>query len=282
MLEISNLNQQQLETEEVIKEIEKEAEDYFIHFESKFSQKLRLALKKKIEEFPNLSPVALERYKIVLAKLSFICLGILSEKEIEELFKNYFGTFLSYEIDFIEWIKTKLVHLHLFDDDNLREKINLALLQNQNSITSHPLILPTGKEDKPTVANWLKDYNQRVSGKKDRALARTEYLVNSPNIAKLSPEEKEKIKKLIVFYDFINTSPLIPSGYSQDLLIVWPNQCYSLISQGETIGSWLPPFHIPKRPLEEKKPEEIKPEEKPVEPKSALEEKYLEEEKKES
>ncbi|MFN3302025.1 MAG: hypothetical protein ACK413_03305, partial [Patescibacteria group bacterium] len=119
----------------------------------------------------------------------------------------------------------------------------------------------------------------------DRAMARTEYLTNSVNIIKLSPEEKEKIEELIKIYDFVNTCSLFPSAYTQDIIVHWPEQTISIISQGETIASLPPIEEIPSWSKPTLKEGEIieKPEEPPTKPPSetsSLEEKYLEEESK--
>lgn len=89
------------------------------------------------------------------------------------------------------------------DPAEFSKKLLEALTTNNELIGKNNIIKLTGAELKPTIFNWLKDYEEKVGNKSNRILARTGYLTNSQNIQKLLPGEKEKVKKIIELYDFL-------------------------------------------------------------------------------
>lgn len=103
---------------------------------------------------------------------------------------------------------TKEVEIYLsFDNDlypeEMRNKFLDALITNEEIVGKDNLVLIGGSNLKPTLSNWLKDYNTWMEGKTDLILARVDYLTRSLNISRLSMSEKENIKKIIELHDFL-------------------------------------------------------------------------------
>jgi len=238
-----------------------------------------LNIEKKLKELPELEnqlPLIFKEYQQIIAQLRFISLSLLDSQETIDLIKNNFDLLLNlcndpyFDYDLAEQLKLRLITLSFFDDEILRVKLEKALRSCDLKITSEKIILLDKKTVNPSLANWIIDYDQRLYDKQDRALARIEYLSNSSNVVKLSVEEKEKIKKMISFYDFINTSSLIPSGYASDIPIQWPDGMIQIVSGGELFTVNQPPKSVPS--MLEKKPSPKSSE------RSIFEDKYLEEE----
>jgi len=267
MFNLSDLSQKNLADSAINLEIKEETERIVRQFDSKNALALSRYLKSKVSESAEIDLI----YKEIIPQLEFIAIGLLKTSEVLNLIKEHFGVTLNFPFDIItplDLVRIKLLENSFIDDELLREGISQALKDNENIVTKNLLEIgdrPGGM--KPTIKNWLLDYDSRLMDKSDRSIARTEYFINSPNISKLSTEEKEKIKQLITVYDFVNTSSLIPSAYAGDYLVHWPNDCGFIISQGETIAS-LPPIQDTNLGVLSEEEEA----------KTSFEEKYLEEE----
>lgn len=124
----------------------------------------------------------------------------LSKENLILLLEQKLSSWLEKDIDLKEEIE---IYLSFEADPELRNKFLEALIRNEERLGKNNIIRSTGSELSPTVSNWLKDYEERIKEKPDRILTRTEYLTNSLNIQKISPKEKEKIKKIIELYDFL-------------------------------------------------------------------------------
>ncbi len=59
----------------------------------------------------------------------------------------------------------------------------------------------TGTFVEPTIDNWITNYINYAGSGRHSALERSRYLSNSANVAKLSPEEKECLKKILRSFD---------------------------------------------------------------------------------
>ncbi len=280
MLDIAKISSQQLKEQSFIEEIKKEIDELIKRFNSRDAFILSRRLKEKIAEDPSLREI----YKEIVPQLDFIAIGYLNKEEIVKLIKDHFGILLNFPFDSLrpfDLIRHKFSQLPFIEHELLRVEISKALKENENVITKNPIILEKRGEVPPTVKNWLIDYDIRLEGKPDRAMARTEYLTNSVNIVKLSPQEKEKIQELIKIYDYVNTCSLFPSAYAQDLIVDWPEKTSFVISEGDVIVSLPPPEEIPfwaRTTLKEETPLEEETPSKPSEL-SSFEKKYFEEEK---
>ncbi len=85
------------------------------------------------------------------------------------------------------------------DDEDLEDKVETLLYNNQEKISGHQIILD-GHPASPSIANWLKDFIKKYgSGLFDEVIL-AEYLSQSPNVRTLKPEEKELVRKVLKLY----------------------------------------------------------------------------------
>ncbi len=90
-----------------------------------------------------------------------------------------------------------------------------ALERNQEVLGSQNLQVDTGADTKtlrPTLANWLTDYNYSShlsSGTHRRGgFEQTNYFLHSPNVKNLNKADKDALLKFLQFYDWLRFDPL--------------------------------------------------------------------------
>ncbi|MFH1029691.1 MAG: hypothetical protein V1770_00340 [bacterium] len=140
------------------------------------------------------SPLEGEGWGEVLNKLKWIALPKFSEDEIVKMFGESFTTIFELP-DYNLWgkIKQKIIADIWYEDrDNFKKAIGKALLKNTEWLTSQNIII-NGKEEHPTVGNWLKDYNVNLGFAPVNAAKQSEYLTNSGNMKKLVSSIKYKV-----------------------------------------------------------------------------------------
>lgn len=164
-------------------------------------------------------PALFRKFKIVQAKYGFACLPTLAEDEILDLIKNYLS--LAFGInDYDLWAQLKkyLVTIRHEDRDRLKGEIKNILINNTTKITSTNLLIDK-KEAIGSASNWVRDYHGQVgTGAVDQLLFE-QYFINSPNIKRLLPEEKEKVKTLLKLYEKLKISSKTPQGYEEKVLM---------------------------------------------------------------
>jgi len=154
-----------------------------------------------------------EEYKEIAMVLRFVGLSfIYNDQRILELFEKYFvGALRTPDLDVQERLRHKLLDFPITTRDSFKEKIRKALHANQERLTEHYLALDD-KEAEGTVSNWLRDYIQNVGGGLVDKLQMVQYLTDGANVKKLSPEEREYVRRLITFYEVTKISSETPQG----------------------------------------------------------------------
>lgn len=109
-------------------------------------------------------------------------------------------------------------HRYVLDDGMYMNDWNkgyLFAIENNEEVIGAQSITVDGKQQPPFVKNWLKDYlvtiPASVTGR--GALEEAQYFSKSPNILKLTIEDKKTLQELIQFYDWL----LHPSGTFEEL-----------------------------------------------------------------
>lgn len=126
------------------------------------------------------------------------------------------------------------------EPEKLRKELLLVLGKNEEIITIAEPLITSNLKLKSNVAFWLRDYKENIKGKSNKNLARAEYFSNSPNIKKLGSQEKEKIKKIIELYDFLETPILLFSITEPSFLtksVLPQNLATSLPSKSKNFAS---------------------------------------------
>lgn len=187
-----------------------------------------------------------------LLKLKWIALPKFGQDEIAELFKSNFTKIFEIE-DYDLWTKLKqkiIADIWYEDRDGFKEKLRKALLKNEEYLTKEKIII-NGREEPPTVGNWLKDYNVALGLEPVDVAKQSQYLTNSKNmrglggisnfksirqaqdklqILKEGKEgregeeggkigEKDKLKILFQLYEKLKISSLTPAGLEEGLFI---------------------------------------------------------------
>jgi hypothetical protein len=176
----------------------------------------KLLTKEKEKQGPDLY----KKYKHLKIKYGFICLAVLSEKEILELLEGHLA--IMFEIpDYDLWENLKK-YLIFFSDykerDRIKNEIKNILIKNKARITKTNLILDN-KEIAGTVDNWMRDYHIYLGLEPADRLKFAEYFINSANIKRATLEEKEKIKSLFNFYEKLKLSSNSPRGFEEKVLM---------------------------------------------------------------
>lgn len=171
----------------------------------------------------NENPDLYKKIKRVQYQCMILIIPSLSEKKLLELFENGIGWYykeMSEYFSIWELLRANLIIIYPRSKrDDLKKKLQKALLLNQAEITSSAIISPDGNQKKPTIKNWLHDYIASVGAESTDNLNRTEYFVNNKNFNKLPENEKRIIKNLIDLFNSLNTSSDTIEGMEEKVVI---------------------------------------------------------------
>ncbi len=243
MNNLKNLQPKQFLKDEIIKKIQEKTEGIILHFESKQAWQLLNLIDKKLSQISDLEIEFSDIFKIyekIIAKLKFIAFFYLSTSQIKDLFRWHIDIGLKIDIDLIDILKSKIIVFPITEADRLKQDISLILENSNILITRNRIKIENMENILPSVKNWLKDRRMYLGNKVDDTLAKSQYFINSQNIKNLSYKEKEILKKLFDFYDFINTSGVFPEGYPGDILIKWPDKEMQILDEGQLIDLEVP------------------------------------------
>lgn len=175
-----------------------------------------------------------DNYFYILNKLRWIALPRLRKGEVFGLFKDNFSIIFDIEkYDIIAKLKSKIINDIPYEErDNFKNKLKKGLLGNEEKITSQKIIV-SEKLLRPTISNWLKDYNISVGTNIVDEAKRIQYLTYGDNIKKVDKlSEKEKLKILFSLYDMLKTSSLSPEGIEENIVIEEKDGLKGVIKDG--------------------------------------------------
>ena len=199
---IDNLNNKIL-FDELINKIDKIEFHNDVNSAFKLLRNLEKAVKndkKKVElNFRN-------EYELIILKLKFILFISLSDHEILELFGKYLsiGIKMAY-LDILEKLKLKISFMPILDRDSYKRHIANIILDNNEEITDESIIIDN-KKARPTISNWLKDYNKYLGTGLKSNLEQGNYFINNKNFSQLEELEKLEIKELFNIYEYLKKS----------------------------------------------------------------------------
>lgn len=87
----------------------------------------------------------------------------------------------------------------IIDDKLFKQSLETTLYSNSEELTSGHLLIEE-REVSPTIANWIKDFIKINGSEMFDELSLAEYLSTSINAKKLTPAEKEMLRKLLKLY----------------------------------------------------------------------------------
>jgi len=87
----------------------------------------------------------------------------------------------------------------------------LALVEkNTQQIGNIPLRLSQDNpEAKPSIANWIEYYNRFIGTDKSNNFAKSKFISGDTVVQTLSPAEKEALRKVLSFYDYLQTDETV-------------------------------------------------------------------------
>ncbi|MGA1050488.1 MAG: hypothetical protein ACO3TG_03250 [Minisyncoccia bacterium] len=87
----------------------------------------------------------------------------------------------------------------------------LPLLENNNQqIGNMPLRLSQDDpEASPTIANWIEYYNRSVGMNSNHSFSKSKFISGNPIIQTLTSIERESLRKVLSFYDYLQTDNTI-------------------------------------------------------------------------
>ncbi len=120
-------------------------------------------------------------------------------------------------------LNVRIITLFLGDEShNFQRELLDVLYQNQETLTTNPIQLKTEKVP-PTVGNWLKDYVAFVGiDEVVSTIKKAQYFTQSENVKVLSPEDKEKLEKLLDLYVNIKNFYENSTKYDLEEVAIFP------------------------------------------------------------
>lgn len=148
-----------------------------------------------------------KNYQQLLVNLKFVLFSGLSDTECLNLLENYLIEGLSMDgFDFIAKVGLKISFIEREEDQSFFIKELAKILERNVGILGSENIIVNGQNIKPTLANWLKDYFSFPT----RSALRTSYdeinyINTGRNVNTLNRADKEKLLKIVKFYDSLKT-----------------------------------------------------------------------------
>jgi len=218
------ISEEQLNNSVFLEEIEAKAKDIIGEDRFREAYDLGKALEQVIEksvDFKDRNSELYNKYREIIIKLKWLGLPIMTEDMVVDYFKNNFTKIFDIpEFTYNDlWRKLSAVLLGMMvfkDRDKLKKRIIQVLMANRERITGSKIMV--NKEVvKPTVANWMQDYNSTLGTGKVNKLERTQYLTSGENVKKLDGKEKARIKLLFDLYEKLKLSSLTLEGLEEDI-----------------------------------------------------------------
>jgi len=170
-------------------------------------------------------PMLLKTYQTEIFKLKFVCLPMLSRKEIVAMIKRHFMAQFDVEnYDLIKKIEHKLLFLNMVEDRNaLKQDIIEALFENKEKMSNN--------HELRTVQDWLKNYIAKVGLNKIDNLVKAQYLTSLRNNEKLDPKERARIIGLLNFYGSLTVGSDTPQGFEERCLFSLAINCKFFVKE---------------------------------------------------
>lgn len=148
----------------------------------------------------------IEELSKILTRLKMFKLATLADEEINRLIKEKTLTMLGDpDLDLIDRIEARqLTFSELLKYEMVNQPLIEAIHQNIETISNERIFISGNPEPQvPTVANWLLDYDRTFGTGPQKDLTWLEYINSGVNASRLGAKEKETLRKLLKFYEFL-------------------------------------------------------------------------------
>lgn len=216
-------NQTNFFQEEVRDKLKQEI-DYGLIFDSEKFRKW-FKIKKELEKFLKDNPELKENDTYIyndcldlLNKSMWFSYPYLSSDNFIDLFRQGLSFPLStnnYPLEDV--LSIFLLNIPLLDiRDEYKKRIRENLFLNNEKITLKQIVI-NNKTEEPTIANWLRlyDWERGAKEKEGKGIKIVEVLFQNDNFLKLSPEEKDRVKRLCALYDELKISAMTVEGLEE-------------------------------------------------------------------
>ena len=165
--------------------------------------------------------------------LQFLIIPFLSTLEIADLLQwHLYAGLLIDDLELSERVKKKLIFMDLSNRDDCKNALKNAILKNKEKVTE---IVENGDKKISTVKEWLLDYANQEGAPINSSLGKAKYMNQKSHVLRLNSFEKELVKKLISFYQFLNISSFTPEGFEDDLLVKRPDGTIVTTHNGDVV-----------------------------------------------
>jgi hypothetical protein len=94
--------------------------------------------------------------------------------------------------------------------EEMRKDLLSLLKQNNQLIGSVVLRLSQeNRQAKPSISNWIEYYDRTTGLGSSNSFERSRFISGDPIVQTLNPEEKESLRKVIQFYDYLQTDETV-------------------------------------------------------------------------
>lgn len=234
-----------LSNQEIFQAMQAECEDAFGADDGRrafiFIRNMAVALAAPENKSLEARPDMLETYQNLIDRLTFVALPNLKDAEAAEVFKNKILLGLREEnINFVNKVKARLIAIPDFAArDAARKQLCDALLANEEQLGTGKITVGAGPAA-PTLASWLKKYNERFGMVVVNAVARNQFFVSDPEVKFLNEADKKVLRRLLELYDYLKLSSQTPEGLEDPVLFDFDGQ-RKILRNGEFEDIVLPP-----------------------------------------
>jgi hypothetical protein len=129
----------------------------------------------------------------------------------------------------------------------MRKDLLSLVEKNTQQIGNMPLRLSQDNpEAKPSIANWIEYYNRFIGTDKSNNFMKSKFLSGDTVVQTLSPAEKEALRKVLSFYDYLQTDETVLYQDIYNDNNISDNNTESV--REETVNTTLTPTPVVKQP----------------------------------
>ncbi len=157
----------------------------------------------RLEKVSSAAPELYVQYQQLVTQLRWVSLPLLPWPEVLDQFRQSLaaGLALHAELDIVEKLRDRLEYEDDVDErDEYRERIRQAIQSNTEKLTAEQLSF-NDRQTTSTIANWVKLYVATLGIEPVDQLAYQDFLIQDPNLSKLSPEQRQQVTALFDLFE---------------------------------------------------------------------------------